>query len=217
MKKYKFKFVHLFVIIISFCSVSSQFVPYLLFPPTAPTRHQYIAGIGIPVPGAKPDCVFGLVLKGQYFLPTVIDDIKPAYISFKPEDQKRRLQRDLSMSNDSFSFIDDYGTKVERWNNVNVEDNGISPLDESESDNEKSNENQNWDPNMTGETFREMWKKQRNMDYSRWAIYKTIEAIIDRRGSNGMNCVLRAICESAQSSFSFHSGIIAELMHIILT
>lgn len=219
------------------------FVPFLLVPPTSPTRHQLIWGIGIPVEGAKPDCTLGLVFKGQYFIPISIDDLKPDTFSFLPEDQKRKLiKRDLNghVSNSSINYIDDLmGIKVERWNNVEVIDKGVifSPSEDNENEIEENNsienkidDNKPLEPENNGleyklsnavfideNKFHDAWKSQRNMDNTRWTIYKALEGIADNKGFNGRACVLRAICESAQASFSYHSGIIAELMHVILT
>lgn len=209
-------------------------------PPTSPTRHQLIWGIGIPVEGAKPDCTFGLVLKGQYFLPISIDDLKPDYFSFAPEDERRNLiKRDLNglYGNNSINYIDEMmGIKVEQWNNVKVIDKGVF-FKESTDENDKIDlnagnssilENYSIENNpmeyklsnaayLDDELYKEEYKKQRNMDNTRWTIYKTLEGIAENKGFSGRACVLRAICESAQASFSYHSGIIAELMHIILT
>ncbi|XP_055846079.1 uncharacterized protein LOC129912024 [Episyrphus balteatus] len=42
---------------------------YLLFPRQAPTRHQFIAGIGIPVDLEYESLVVGYVLKAMFYLP----------------------------------------------------------------------------------------------------------------------------------------------------
>jgi hypothetical protein len=42
--------------------------PFLVAPPTSPTRHQLISGIGIPLQLENEAITMGLVLKAQYFL-----------------------------------------------------------------------------------------------------------------------------------------------------
>lgn len=189
--------------------VISIFIPFLLVPPTSPTRHQLIWGIGIPVDGAQPACTLGLVLKAQYFLPTTIDDLKPEY--FYPTDERKINKRDLNcFNNNSINYVDNYGTKVEQWNNIKVIDKGVISLLEKQ----KTNSDETY---LDDKKFREMWKSQRNMDTTRWKIYNILEGLAERHGYDGKHCVYRAICECAQAGFSYHSGIIAELFHIILT
>lgn len=61
--------------------------------------------------------------------------------------------------------------------------------------------------------------KDRHNDMSkyRWLIYKAVETISERAGHGGKVCMLRAICEYAESHFHFESGFLAEIFHIILT
>jgi hypothetical protein len=58
-------------IILCSLSVSTIFNavnPLLVAPPTSPTRHQLISGIGIPLQLENEAITMGLVLKAQYFL-----------------------------------------------------------------------------------------------------------------------------------------------------
>lgn len=41
---------------------------FLAIPPTSPTRHQLISGIGVPLELEDESIVMGIVLKAQYFL-----------------------------------------------------------------------------------------------------------------------------------------------------
>lgn len=61
--------------------------------------------------------------------------------------------------------------------------------------------------------------KDRHNDLSkyRWLIYKALETLSQRTGQEGKVCMLRAICEYAESPFHFESGFLAEILHIILT
>lgn len=51
----------------------------------------------------------------------------------------------------------------------------------------------------------------------RWMIYRAIEEYADKMGYNGRDCLLHAICEIAAVPFTFSSGILGELFHIIMT
>lgn len=57
-----------FVLFSAFDDASSMLKRSLVVPPTSPTRHQLIAGIGIPLELKKEAIVLGLVMKAQYFL-----------------------------------------------------------------------------------------------------------------------------------------------------
>jgi len=48
----------------------------LVFPPTSPTRHQLISGIGIPLALEHESITLGWVLKAQYFLPESSNQLK---------------------------------------------------------------------------------------------------------------------------------------------
>ncbi|XP_059222074.1 uncharacterized protein LOC106095267 [Stomoxys calcitrans] len=49
----------------------------ILFPPTAPTRVQWIAGIGIPLDNLRFEAMTsGYVLKAEYFLPSTVEQLK---------------------------------------------------------------------------------------------------------------------------------------------
>lgn len=45
-----------------------DFVLMTVFPPTSPTRHQWVAGIGIPLQLKDEAITLGILLKAQYFL-----------------------------------------------------------------------------------------------------------------------------------------------------
>uniref|UniRef100_A0A034WNX3 CRIB domain-containing protein n=1 Tax=Bactrocera dorsalis TaxID=27457 RepID=A0A034WNX3_BACDO len=69
----------------------------LIYPPTAPTRLQFIGGIGIPVEDLTYESVTsGYVLKAEYFLPETADKWRPTELS--PQSVNRR----------SFGDDDDY-------------------------------------------------------------------------------------------------------------
>ncbi|CAD7087079.1 unnamed protein product [Hermetia illucens] len=123
---------------------------FLIFPQAAPTRVQFIAGVGIPVDLEAETITTGAVLKGQFWLPY----------------NATQLYYGLTAA----------GLPITR-----------------------STE-----------------KRKRGIFNPRLAAYKALEYILDNRGHNGVDCILRAICEAAQIPFSqFHP--ITELFHLFFT
>lgn len=53
-------------------------------------------------------------------------------------------------------------------------------------------------------------------DGSRQLVYSGLERMLDNHGRNGKACLLRSICEAAETSLR-HNGLIGELLHIFLT
>ncbi|KAJ8921343.1 hypothetical protein NQ315_002958 [Exocentrus adspersus] len=53
---------------------------------------------------------------------------------------------------------------------------------------------------------------------SRWILYDVLESYLSRYKSlDGKACLLKAICEVSQAPFDDRSGILAEVMHAVLT
>ncbi|KAH8363648.1 hypothetical protein KR084_012733 [Drosophila pseudotakahashii] len=122
----------------------------LIFPPTSPTRVQFIGGIGIPVEGLHFESVTsGYVLKAEYFLPTNSTEITRVYL--KPM--------------------------------------AITGREEEES--------------PYGAVYR-------------WIIYRSIEMVIENMGLPGRSCLLRLICEHAALPLNHESGLLGEIMNIVL-
>jgi hypothetical protein len=66
--------VALMVVLAALASASSERRKrFLVMPPTSPTRHQLIAGIGIPLNLEDQAITLGIVLKAQYLLVRLID------------------------------------------------------------------------------------------------------------------------------------------------
>ncbi|XP_062564396.1 uncharacterized protein LOC134227129 [Armigeres subalbatus] len=147
----------------------------LLFPRGNPTRHQLIAGFGIPVDLVLESITAGYVFKAVYFLPWNSSHWVPQFLRrdedslFVPPEQQRR-------------------------NFVEVEPKVTSQLVNEET------------VDGTDDWIRRI----------RWQIYRMLEAIVDEKGYNGRSCLLRTICEAAEVKFSHSSGIIGELLHILL-
>lgn len=70
-------------------------LPLLLVPPTAPTRHQLIWGLGIPNQLNYESIVYGLALKAQYYLPDGINTLKPSPIGLPGLGFNKRSNRDV--------------------------------------------------------------------------------------------------------------------------
>ncbi|XP_034101965.1 uncharacterized protein LOC117566534 [Drosophila albomicans] len=51
----------------------------------------------------------------------------------------------------------------------------------------------------------------------RWTLYKGLEGLAQRLGYQGRICVLKSICEAAEEPFHYTNGLVAELLHILLT
>ncbi|BFF89018.1 uncharacterized protein DMAD_07867 [Drosophila madeirensis] len=128
-----------------------RFSRSLLFPPTSPTRVQFIGGIGIPVEGLHFESVTsGYVLKAEYFLPTNATEITRVYL--KPQ--------------------------------------AITGREEDETNN--------------GALYR-------------WIMYRGIEMVIANAGLPGRSCLLRLICEHAALPLNHESGLLGEVLNIVLT
>lgn len=54
-------------------------------------------------------------------------------------------------------------------------------------------------------------------DGVRWSIYQALVIFLRRQMKiDGLQCILRAICEATQLPFTHESGLLGELMHIFL-
>ncbi|XP_059621825.1 uncharacterized protein LOC132265263 [Phlebotomus argentipes] len=177
---------------------------FLIVPPTAPTRHQFIAGIGIPVDLTSVAITSGYVFKAQYFLPTVASDWRPSEESWHHEWRKKR-------------DLEDTATKVENYtvNEILIEESTNPPEDLSFLEEDYPYDEEK----ATKEAAEAFWgKPPEDVDFgekSRWNTYKGLEAIASNNGFDGRSCVLRSICEAALRPFSAKSGLMAELLNIV--
>lgn len=188
---------------------------FLIVPPTAPTRHQLIWGVGIPLDYADYSVTTGYTLKGQYFLPTSIDQIRPDFFIYDRSIKSKRSIDDNENKSENFYIDSLMGIKVESYNVTPVVIE--TPLVENDNDNDYDDQYIDYENHF-------VWReKTYNNDYntraknSRWMIYKMIETFADKKGLKGRECVLKSICEAAEVTFSHKSGIIGELLHILLT
>ncbi|KAJ6635715.1 hypothetical protein Bhyg_14301 [Pseudolycoriella hygida] len=104
-----------------------------------------------------------------------------------------------------YEKYDAVAVEIERGENNSTEEDLESDDDSSEDD----------DKVYTAADYR--ISKPNDFSTARWSLFKGIEMLAERNGLVGRACMLRSICESAYAPFSFRSGILGELMHIILT
>lgn len=183
---------------------------FLIVPQTSPTRHQLIVGVGIPVELEKESCTVGLVIKAQYYMPTNIEDLKPDY--FWPDrvepvvtqfKKRSTLENEITVNETGrYATNKITGNRVETYQveAVQIDEKPIensNHLVENKAHNDKSTSNQ-------------------NIQNSRWMVYKGIEGILEHNGMTGRPCLLRCICEAAQSRFNHENGILGELVNTIL-
>ncbi|XP_039449120.1 uncharacterized protein LOC120428210 [Culex pipiens pallens] len=199
--------------------------PFLIVPPTAPTRHQLISGIGIPL-GTPESITTGWVIKAQYFLPSTVDHLKPLLWEGWNDTRRSLGKRDVGG--------DVPGDHYEKYEAKEVKIETEKLPDEVESSDEEDDEFEDGDDNYwldDEEVERFQEADQRfppnemdakaaegyNAGQSRWITYKTLEKVGERYGAGGRPCVLRSICEAAAAEFTHSGGVFAELMHIIFT
>lgn len=75
-----FKFLMILLCMQSVCCLERQ-KRFLLFPQGGPTRHQFVAGIGIPTDLDPESLIIGYVFKAQYFLPYNVSQLRPQRIT----------------------------------------------------------------------------------------------------------------------------------------
>ena len=73
------------------------------------------------------------------------------------------------------------------------------------------------DTNSSQYDTRYLENKERDIPNFRWLLYKELEGILNRKGEIGHVCILRAICEYGEGEFHYESGLLGEILHIILT
>lgn len=206
---------------------------FLIVPPTSPTRHQLISGIGIPLDLEDEAVTLGIVLKAQYFLPENADQLKPIYYpgifdNFTPvnfvETQQltfpngKRRRREIVYDEITGQRIEKYVEEAEELSNSELKN-------ETQYENNEEEEEYEYDdefPEDSGVTKREDFPKpteeeENDTRASRWLVYDGFAKLLDSKGFNGRACVLRGICESAETKFTHHSGLFGELLHIFFT
>ncbi|CAO1410073.1 unnamed protein product [Diamesa serratosioi] len=75
-----FKFLIFILCLQSICCLDRE-KRFLLFPQANPTRHQFVAGIGVPTDLDPESLIIGYVFKAQYFLPYNVSQLRPQRIT----------------------------------------------------------------------------------------------------------------------------------------
>ncbi|XP_038120306.1 uncharacterized protein LOC119770108 [Culex quinquefasciatus] len=199
--------------------------PFLIVPPTAPTRHQLISGIGIPL-GTPESITTGWVIKAQYFLPTTVDNLKPLLWEGWNDTRRSLGKREVGgqVPGDHYEKYEAKEVKIE----TEKLPDEVESLDEDDDEFDDGDDNY-WLDDEEVERFQEADQRfppnemdakaaeGYNAGQSRWITYKTLEKVGERYGAGGRPCVLRSICEAAAAEFTHSGGVFAELMHIIFT
>ena len=171
-------------------------------------------GIGIPLDLETIAVTTGYVLKGQYFLPTKVNDLFPLN-SWEGLERQRREALDNGVE-----LVDNStGTRYTQYDvPAVVVEEGSNGGQEGEEEDSPSD----FDLQADSEAAQSYWNglldtREEGPDTSRWDAYKALEGLADNQGMGGKDCVLRTICESAAAPISHKSGILGELLHILLT
>ncbi|XP_053659660.1 uncharacterized protein LOC128708705 [Anopheles marshallii] len=197
--------------------------PLLIYPPTAPTRHQLIVGIGVPVQEIPHSVVFGWVLKAQYYLPTEVGNYEP--INLENWNDSRRAIPDRRRRSIERYEVDNVRIRVEplpqRDVSSNVvekdeddyygEDPDIEPGSPEEQESVKTDAPKPGEQDGTNGV-----PEGYSVPNGRWMVYKAIEGLSSGYGFGGRACMLRSICEAAETQFTHTGGVFAELLHIML-
>ncbi|KAL5280321.1 hypothetical protein ACFFRR_004352 [Megaselia abdita] len=169
---------------------------WLIFPQTSPTRTQFIAGIGIPVEDlAFESITTGYVFKAEYYLPHSAEQwhqYSTMNIGNLPIQGRKR--RDANSTTETKDPNDDL----------------IGYVDETE-------EEEYIESLLNKQKVNKLRGGHNDLGKYRWSIYKGIEILANKMGLVGRSCILRTICEAAETPFHIHGGILSELVHILMS
>ncbi|CAG9811893.1 unnamed protein product [Chironomus riparius] len=200
----------IFLIFILFLTTLSDGV--LINPTSNPSRLQLIFGLGVPLNLENESVTYGWIVKAFYILP-----------------DSGSLQKHLNQFNRS-NIDPTAGYKWTRFPHGNRQKRDIT---DKLSGNEKLMENE--DSNYKDdESFDDEIDTQGNIpklsDYplkteeelmdrsgTRWLLYDGFARMLTSKGLEGRYCVLRSICEAAESNFGYHNGLFGQLFHIFFT
>lgn len=172
---------------------------FLIFPRAGPTRTQFVAGVGIPYEIEEESVTTGYVLRGQYFLPYKSSQLIPMFLKNQTFDADLLEQGILNVAKRSIDASSKPGTEEKYISEVTVVEEGSL-----------ENSFPEW-------SLEENEKPSSKNPDSRWTLYQIIVGLLSHKGFEGKSCLLRSICEAVQVEFGHHSGIIGELLHVILS
>ncbi|CAH0718164.1 unnamed protein product, partial [Brenthis ino] len=232
------------LILFSLLIVSSKgerYKRYLVYPDGGPARAQFIIGLGVPVDLKEASVTVGTVIKFQYDLPTNSTEYTSRIYGFAntvsrdmhndiEENDVQENENEIDTSRD-ISEVDDmtvnnndtlvditfddkrrkrslYYAEGEVVNAVEMSSNSDLPLEEAIRRQELIDE----------KILREKEVEERDPQrMNRWDFYKIMEHMMERYGYSGRPCLLRTICEAAEVPFTYESGLLGEIGHILFT
>uniref|UniRef100_A0A182PIB5 Uncharacterized protein n=1 Tax=Anopheles epiroticus TaxID=199890 RepID=A0A182PIB5_9DIPT len=169
---------------------------FLIFPRANPQRLQLIGGFGIPADIQLESITMGYVFKSVYLLPWNSSHWIPPFLDRHEFETGRRALRRRNVPPIvplvlAPSNAEPYERYDGRWQELDRE-----PLPAPEQ--------------ATG-------SGASSPQHSRWLFYHMLEQLLEQKGLPGRVCVLRAICEASEATFTHTSGLIGELLHIAFT
>lgn len=188
------------------------------------TRVRVIMGFGIPLALEEEAITLGIVIAAQYQLPSNISDYKPSYFpglieGYVPSNLLvnhpfGRFKREVKTDKLTGQTYESYDAKVEEvgneaLKNVSEKNHNDSYFDDEFTDDGKTLKFENF-PTPTEEELTDH-------SGSRWLLYDGLGKLLNSKGMVGRPCVLRAICEAANSQFTHHAGLFGELLHIFFS
>lgn len=209
----------------------------LVVPATSPTRHQFIAGVGVPLGLEREAITYGWTLKAQYFLPeSTAEDLKYQYfqdfwINYTGLPQKDKVKFAVNSVSqlyenhmyDNFPFP--LAGKRRRRREILVDE--VTGQKYESYDEEVTQVGDEKLEEFDDKIFIEDWNVPKLRDYpkktkeeltdtsgARWLLYDGLGRMLSAKGFEGRHCVLRGICEAAESKFGAHGGLFGELFHI---
>lgn len=203
-------FNHYLVISVSFLALPTL-CSWLIVPPTAPTRHQLIWGVGIPLP-LTLSVTTGYVFKAQYYIADHVSDLYLKHDTWaditdvtEPERGTRKRREIL--------FDPELNQTYERYNEEIDGQVFYENLDLKE----ESVKHQHAINRLV--EFREKFFGQSDEHgVNRWHIYYALEQLLHQKGLvDGKACVLRMICEFAHAPITYYSGLLGEIAYVMLT
>lgn len=200
---------YLISILISF-SASPIFGTWLIVPPTSPTRHQLIWGVGIPLP-LTLSVTSGYVFKAQYYL---ADHVSHLYLKqdhwadisdVTNPDRGRRRRREIFYDPELNQTYERYEEEIEGqvyYENLDLQ--------------RQSEKHQKAIKRLV--EYREKFFGQtEEHGVNRWHIYYAVEQLLHNRGFDGKSCLLRMICEFAHAPIGYYSGLLGEIAYVLMT
>lgn len=166
----------------------------------------------------------GVIMAAQYFLPSNISDYNPTYFpgivpNFTPTNFNvirpfGRFKRETKTDELTGQTFESYEGDVKEVGNEalrNVTEKGFY---EDSFDDEFIDDGKN----PKKHSFVQGTKEQlTDTSGTRWLLYDGIGRLLNSKGMVGRPCVLRAICDAAQSRFNQNTGLFGELLHIAFT